>query len=114
MDITIKSRSGKPTEDERAYLQRKIEKLSSYLDDLRSAHIDLARTQTRTSGEVHIVQATLTANHGTMIRAEERNADFFAAVDSLHDTLQRQVTRYKDRHYRRGKGRPVVEDRASI
>lgn len=112
MDITIKSRSGKPTEEERAYLQRKIEKLSRYLDDLGAAHIDLARTQTRSSGELHIVQATLTANHGIIIRAEERNSDFFAAVDSLHDTLQRQVTRYKDRHYRRGRGRFVAEERA--
>ena len=111
MDITIKSRSGKPTEDERAYLQRKLEKLTRYLDDLRIAHIDLARTQTRSSGEVHIVQATLTTTHGTMIRAEAQDPEFSAAVDSLHDTLQRQVTRYKDRHYRRGKGHGTRDER---
>ena len=103
MDISIKSRSGKPTEEERMYIQRKLEKLSRYLDDIGAIRVDLARVQPRGSAEIHIVQATLTADHGVMIRAEERNPEFFAAVDALHDTLQRQLTRYKGRHYRRGK-----------
>jgi hypothetical protein len=42
-----------------------------------------------------------------MIRAEERDPDFFAAVDRLHDALQRQLTRYKERHDRRGKSRRI-------
>ena len=117
MEVTIKCRNGKATEAERAYLERKIRKLSRYLDDIGNVHIDLSRVQQRGSGEVHITQATLHSNHGLMIRAEERDRDFYAAVDRLHDTLQRQLTRYKDRHYRRGKGLrassespPVVED----
>jgi putative sigma-54 modulation protein len=104
MDVSIKSRSGKPTEDERAYLETKMHKLERYFDDIATVHVDLARAQLRGSGEVHIAQATLHAEHGVMIRAEERDPDFFAAVDRLHDTLQRQLTRYKDRRYRRGKG----------
>jgi ribosomal subunit interface protein len=105
MDVLIKCRSGKPTDEERQYLQSKLHKLDRYLDEIGAVHIDLARAQQRGSGEVHIVQATLTADHGVIIRAEERNPDFAAAVDSLHDTLQRQIIRYKDRRYRRGKAR---------
>lgn len=108
MDVLIKSRTGAPTEEERAYLQRKLQKLDRYFDGIGAVHIDLARSQQRGSGEIHIVQATLTADHGVIIRSEERNAEFTAAVDALHDTLQRQLTRYKDRHYRRGKMRRVA------
>lgn len=107
MDIQIKSRNGRLTEEERAYLHMKLQKLGRYLDDIGTVHVDLSRGQQRGSGEVHLVQATLNADHGVIIRAEERHADFSAAVDTLHDTLQRQMIRYKDRHYRRGKTRRV-------
>ncbi len=103
MNIQIKCRNGKLSEDERTYLQAKLQKLDRYLDEIGAVHVDLARSQQRGTGEVHIVQATLSADRGVMIRAEERDLEFRAAVDALHDTLQRQITRYKDRHYRRGR-----------
>ena len=110
MNIHIKSRSGKVTDDEHAYLERKLQKLERYLDGISTIHVDLARTQPRGGAEVHIVEATLHADRGAIIRSEQRDPDFFAAVDALHDTLQRQLTRYKDRHYRRGKGRRATGD----
>jgi putative sigma-54 modulation protein len=103
MDIMIKCRNGKATEEERSYIEHKIRKLERYVDDIGTVHIDLSRAQLRGSGEVHIVQATLNAERA-LIRAEERDHEFNAAVDRLHDSLQRQLTRYKERRYRRGKG----------
>jgi putative sigma-54 modulation protein len=105
MDILIKNRSGKLNDQERGYLQAKLQKLDRYLDEIAAVHVDLARSQQRGIGEIYIVQATLTADHGVIIRGEERDPMFAAAVDRLHDTLQRQITRFKDRHYRRGKAR---------
>jgi ribosomal subunit interface protein len=105
MDILIKNRSGKLTDQERGYLQAKLQKLERYLDEIGAVHVDLRRCQQRGIGEIYIVQATLTADHGVIIRGEERDPVFAAAVDRLHDTLQRQITRFKDRHYRRGKAR---------
>lgn len=105
MEITLKSRNGKLTEEQRLHLEHKLRKLARYLEENVTVHVDLSRAQERGSGEVHTVQATLTSERGMMIRAEERNHDLFAAVDILHDSLQRQITRYKDRHYRRGRNR---------
>ena len=110
MDVLIKCRSGKATDEERAYVENKIRKLGRYLDDIGAVHLDLSHAQQRGVGEVQIVQATLNGERGMMIRAEERDPDFNAAVDRLHDTLQRQLTRYKDRHFRRGKGMRVSSD----
>ncbi len=103
MDIQIKNRNGKLNERQRAYLEEKLHKLERYLDGIGDVTVDLAKAQQRGVGEVHIAQVTLQMPQGTILRAEERDPDLFAAVDALHDSLQRQITRYKDKHYRRGK-----------
>lgn len=103
MDIQIKNRTGKVTERQRAYIEEKLHKLERYLDGIADVCVDLAKVQQRGIGEHFIAQATLQMPQGTILRAEERDPDLFAAVDALHDSFQRQVTRYKDRHFRRGK-----------
>lgn len=103
MDIQIKSRNGKVSERQRTYIEEKLHKLERYLDGIGDVTIDLAKTQQRGVGEVHITQVTLHTPQGTILRAEERDPDLLKAIDCLHDSLQRQITRYKDRHYRRGK-----------
>lgn len=113
MDILIKSRNGRLGDEERSYLQTKLQKLGRYLEDIGTVHVDLARSQQRGIGEVHTVQATVNTDRGMMIRAEERDADFRCAVDRLHDSLQRQITRYKDRHFRRGRTRGTASSAMS-
>ncbi len=103
MDIQIRSRNGKVSERQRAYIEEKLHKLERYLDGIGDVVVDLARAQLRGAGETHIAQVTLQTPQGTILRAEERDPDLFAAIDALHDSLQRQITRYKDKHYRRGK-----------
>ncbi|WP_026369409.1 ribosome hibernation-promoting factor, HPF/YfiA family [Kallotenue papyrolyticum] len=103
MHIQLRSRNGKVSERQRAYIEEKLGKLERYLDGIGDVVVELSRVQQRSAGEVHIVQATLQTAQGTILRAEERDSDVFAAIDALHDSLQRQITRYKDRHYRRGK-----------
>lgn len=103
MEIQIKSRNGKVSDRQRAYIEEKLHKLERYLDGIGDVTIDLAKAQQRGLGEVHITQVTLHTAQGTILRAEERDPDLLKAIDSLHDSLQRQITRYKDRHFRRGK-----------
>jgi ribosomal subunit interface protein len=103
MEIQIKNRNGKVTDRQRAYIEEKLHKLERYLDNIGDVCIDLAKVQQRGVGEVHIAQVTLQTPQGTILRAEERDPELFAAIDSLHDSLQRQMTRYRDRHFRRGK-----------
>jgi putative sigma-54 modulation protein len=103
MNIQIKSRNGKVTEQQRTYIEEKLHKLERYLDGIGDVHIDLAHEQQRGVGDVNIAQVTLQTQQGTILRAEERDPELFAAIDSLHDSLQRQITRYKDKHFRRGK-----------
>lgn len=103
MDIQIKNRNGKLTERQRTYIEEKLHKLDRYVDGIGDVNVDLSHAQQRGIGDVHIAQITLHTAQGVILRAEERDPDLFALVDSLHDSLQRQITRYKDKHFRRGK-----------
>jgi putative sigma-54 modulation protein len=103
MDLHIKSRNGKVTDRQRGHIEEKLSKLERYLDNIGTVYVDLATEQQRGVGELHIVQATMQLPQGTILRAEERDRDLYAAVDLLQASLQRQVTRYKDKHFRRGK-----------
>jgi ribosome-associated translation inhibitor RaiA len=70
--------------------------------------VEIMEEQRRSEGTVHRAQVTLTADHGVVLRAEERATDLYAAIDLVHDTLQRQIQRYKDKHWRRGRPRRVA------
>ncbi len=110
MNIHIRSRNGKISERQRTYIEEKLQKLDRYVDSPGDITVELAHGQQRNAGEMYTVQATLHTAQGAIVRAEERNPKLFAAVDMIHDTLQRQITRYKDKHYRRGKVRRLDTD----
>jgi putative sigma-54 modulation protein len=103
MDLIVKSRNGKVTEGQRAYIEGKLGKLERYLDRISKVTVEVSEEQRRNEGVVHRAQVTLVGEHGILLRAEQRAADIHAAIDEVHDTLQRQIKRYKDKHWRRGK-----------
>jgi len=113
MELIVKSRSGKVSERQRAYIEEKLSKLGRYLDQISKLTVEVAEEQRRNEGVVHRAQVTLVGEHGILLRAEQRAGDLYSAVDEVHDTLQRQIRRYKDKHWRRGKlrrqGGEIVE-----
>lgn len=105
MELVIKSRNGKMTERQRGYIEEKLTKLDRFLDKDSKVTIEIASENHRSQGEVFRAQATLVADHGILVRAEEQASDLFRAIDDVQNKLQRQLTRYKDRHWKRGKVR---------
>jgi ribosomal subunit interface protein len=112
MDLTIKSRNGKISERQRQHIDEKIGRLQRYLGDNGSgavAVVEVTTEQRRNEGEVHRVQVTLTGGHGVILRAEESAGDLYAAVDEVQNILQRQIKRYKDKHWHRNRQRRQSE-----
>lgn len=113
MDLIVKSRNGKVTEGQRTYIEEKLSKLERYLDQISKLTVELSEEQRRNEGVIHRAQVTLVGEHGILLRAEQRAGDLHAAIDQVHDTLQQQIKRYKDKHWRRGKlrrrGGEIVE-----
>lgn len=105
MEVVVKSRNGKVTQRQHEYIEEKLAKLERYLDPITKVTIEVAEEQRRNEGTVHRVQVTLFAARGVMLRAEERAPDLTAAVDGVEHTLRRQIERYKDKYWRRGKTR---------
>jgi putative sigma-54 modulation protein len=103
MEFIVKSRNGKVTQREQEYIKEKIGKLERYLDLISKVTVEVGEAQRRSQGTMHRAQVTLVGDHGILLRAEEYAPDFNSAIDTVHDNLQRQIQRYKDKHWRRGK-----------
>ncbi|NLV73412.1 MAG: ribosome-associated translation inhibitor RaiA [Chloroflexi bacterium] len=109
MDIQVKSRNFDVTEHLRTHIEKKVSKLERFLPSIDEARVDLGTQATKSTEDSMIVQLTLRAN-GAIMRAEERNADLYTALDTVLDKITRQIERYKGRHWRSlartGSGQP--------
>lgn len=103
MDWNIKSRNTKLTDRQREYIQEKLSKLGRYLDGIQDMKVEVRHETLRSIGEAYTTQVTLLAEHGVILRAEDRDKELRVAIDTVSDNLQRQIRRYKEKHYRRGR-----------
>lgn len=103
MEWNIKSRNIKLHDAQKAFIQEKLGKLERYLDGINDWKVECRFETLRGSGETYTVQVTLLADHGIILRAEENDRELYPAVEAVHDNLQRQIRRFKEKHYRRGK-----------
>lgn len=107
MELIIKHRNGKVSDRQRTHIFEKLGKLDRYLDQIScSVTVEISSDKQRNQRvEVQRLQATLKGEHGLLLRAEESGEDLYKVLDQVQDTLQRQIKRYKEKHWRRGKMR---------
>jgi putative sigma-54 modulation protein len=99
MQLIIKAKNIEVSESLRDYVERKIGTLDRYLPDLDEARVELSAQKAKSSQDRQVVQVTMRSN-STILRAEERDADMFAAIDAVRDKLQRQIKRFKEKAVR--------------
>ncbi len=92
------------------YVEKKVGKLDRYLSIIREARVDLTENKNaRSASDRYVAQLTIPLK-GTVLRAEERHNDVFAAVDAVLDKMNRQIERYKGKHWRgRGDGQEAAQ-----
>lgn len=109
MDVTIRGKNFTVTDRIEEYVNKKVSKLGRYLSIIDEARMDLTSEKTRSAQDSQVAQLTV-RSRGTILRAEERDQDIFAAIDKVLDKMHRQITRYKDRIQRKGdRGAPPGE-----
>lgn len=119
MEVTIKTREIELNDRLRQYVEKKVQRLSRYLSNIVEARVELAMEPTRNAQQRHSAQITLFVSNGRILRAEERDADIYAAFDAVMDTIERQIERYKGKHWlqrrprQRGRQR-VLEEQAAM
>jgi putative sigma-54 modulation protein len=104
MNIVVRGRNINITPRLEEYVDKKVGKLDRYLPTIDEARMELAVEETRSAQHSQIAQLTV-RSRGRILRAEERDQDIFAAIDTVSEKMQRQISRYKDRLYERGQQR---------
>lgn len=92
------------------YVTKKASKLDRYLSDIEQVKVDLEYFKSaRNATDRFVAQITVKAHRG-LLRTEERSDELTTAFDLTVDKMQRQLERYKGKHYRgRGDGRSATE-----
>ncbi len=110
LDVQIYGRNMEVNDRIREYVTKKASKLDRYLNGIDEARVDLDFSKSaRSANDRHVAQITIHGK-GFILRSEERADDLFAAFDTALDKMQRQMERYKGKHYRgRGNGKSAAE-----
>ncbi len=86
----------------RDYIERKVGRLDRYMPNISEVQVDVSEEKSnRDPEDEYSAQITLRHQRGTILRAEERTADIYVAVDNVLDKMYRQIERYKGRRKRR-------------
>src|SRR5215207_9444381 len=108
--IETVARNMRLTDNTREYVEKKAVKLERYLQEIDEIRVELSHAKAaRNAADRQVAQITVRGK-GFILRTEERSEDLHAAFDAALDKMQRQVDRYKGKHYHgRGDGRSAGE-----
>ena len=93
MEIKIRGEKLKITDSMKEYVEEKIGKLDKYLENSDNVY---ANVIVKVRGHEQTVEITIPLK-SFILRSEETNDDFYAAVDITIDKLERQVRKNKTR-----------------
>jgi putative sigma-54 modulation protein len=106
--IEIVARNMRLTDNLKEYIEKKAAKLERHLQGIDEIRVEVSHIKTaRNATDRQVAQMTVHGK-GFILRTEERADDIHAAFDTALDKMQRQVERYKGKHYR-GDGRSAAE-----
>ena len=108
--IDIQARNMRLTDNTREYVEKKAAKLERHLQEIDDVRVELSHNKTaRNANDRQVAQITLHGKRFTL-RTEERADDLHAAFDAALEKIERQIERYKGKHYHgRGDGRSAAE-----
>jgi putative sigma-54 modulation protein len=77
------------------YVEKKINKLSRFAENLDEARVELKYDRAvRSAKDKHVAQLTIRGRN-LLLRAEERSDDIYTSVDAALDKLHRRLEKYK-------------------
>jgi putative sigma-54 modulation protein len=108
--VDINARNLDVDEQIKHYVTKKASLLDRYLSDIEQVKVDLDYIKSARNAKDRFVAQITVRGHRTLLRTEERSDELTTAFDSTIDKMQRQLERYKGKHYHgRGDGRSVSE-----
>lgn len=113
--VDIFAKNLKVTERLEEYLNKKINRLYRYLNDIEETRVDLSYVKSaRNAADRQVAQITI-RGRGYILRTEERAEDIFAAIDAAVEKMTRQISRLKGKRAKgRGDGTPLSDLAAEL
>ena len=93
MNIVIRGSKLEITDAMNSYAKEKISRLEKYLENSDDTR---ATVLVKVHGHLHIVEVTIPLKN-FILRAEESKDDFYSAIDTVTDKLERQIRKNKTR-----------------
>jgi putative sigma-54 modulation protein len=98
------------TDNVRDYVEKKAAKLERFLQEIDEVRVELSHIKSARSALDRQVAQITVHGKGFILRSEERADDIHTAFDAALEKVQRQIDRYKGKHYHgRGNGRSAAE-----
>ncbi|MGI6685706.1 MAG: ribosome hibernation-promoting factor, HPF/YfiA family [Bacillota bacterium] len=101
MNIILKGRNIEVTDALREYVDKRLGKLTKYIEGLDEAQVTLLVEKDR-----HRVEVTIPLN-GLILRGEEETIDMYSSIDLVIEKLEKQIEKYKSRINKRAKNQTI-------
>lgn len=87
-------------QDVRDDIDKKVQRLERFLNQIDETRIDLSSAKTAREPENRYVAQITLRGRGFILRAEERSSNIRSAIDRVLEKIERQIERYKGKKYK--------------
>jgi putative sigma-54 modulation protein len=98
MEMEIRGKKLQLSKAIATYIDKKMGKLGHLLPSIVETKVEISKEKAKSPKNRYVVQVTVKSN-GVLIRAEEREADVYAAIDAADDVIRKQIGRFKGKYY---------------
>ncbi len=102
MEIEVRGKKLQLSKAVENYVSKKMGKLSHLLPSIVDTKVEISKEKAKSPTNRYVVQVTVKSD-GVLIRAEERQADVYAAIDAADDVIRKQIGRFKGKYYLRNR-----------
>lgn len=114
-NVDIQIRNMEMTDAIQEYVSRRVNRLVRHLPQIEDVRVELTYLKSARSAADRFNAEITVRGKNLLLRAEERADDLHAAFDTALDKMDRQIERYKGKHYRgRGDGRSAADVAESV
>jgi len=98
MELEIRGKKLQLSKAVETYVSKKMGKLTHLLPSIVETKVEISKEKAKSPTNRYVVQVTVKSN-SVLIRAEERQADVYAAIDAADDIIRKQIGRFKGKYY---------------
>ena len=102
MEMEIRGKKLQLSKAVENYVNKKMGKLAHLLPSIVETKVEISKEKAKSPTNRYVVQVTVKSD-GVLIRAEEKQADVYAAIDAADDVIRKQIGRFKGKYYLRNR-----------